>query len=202
MSNNNEAFYFPGFNLPLTHHTCTLIEWLSFCCGVVSLCCFMMITWCDTINLFFCQAPSSGTSGIANAWRPHEDELFVDCINCWNRIQTATWHDLRCQTTIPTCLYGTSIMLDIVHRCVPHTTFRVFSIPCSGDTAFYFPVQMIWFFFSIHLILPVAYGPEVDSASNRIEYQESSRGINRDRRVRLTNSQPSVTCLENVGFST
>jgi hypothetical protein len=36
-------------------------------------------------------------------------------------------------------------------------------------------VQMRWIFL-IDLIVPAAYGPGVDSASNRNEYQEYSRG--------------------------
>jgi hypothetical protein len=40
------------------------------------------------------------------------------------------------------------------------------------------PVQVLMkcFFFSIYLIIPAAYGPGVDSASNRCEYQEPSCG--------------------------
>jgi hypothetical protein len=39
------------------------------------------------------------------------------------------------------------------------------------------------------------YGPGVDSASNRNEYQESSWGVKSGRRVGLTTLQPSVSRL-------
>jgi hypothetical protein len=62
---------------------------------------------------------------------------------------------------------------------------------------------MRWIF-SIDLILPATYGPGVDLASNRNDYQESSRGVKGCRRVRLTNLPPSVSRLsrENVAAST
>jgi hypothetical protein len=44
-------------------------------------------------------------------------------------------------------------------------------------------------FFQLH------YAPEIDSASNRNEYQESSWGVKSSRRVRLTTSPPSVSRL-------
>jgi hypothetical protein len=37
------------------------------------------------------------------------------------------------------------------------------------------------------------YGAEVDSASNRNEYQESSWGVKGGQRIRLTTSLPSVS---------
>jgi hypothetical protein len=53
--------------------------------------------------------------------------------------------------------------------------------------------EVIVFFFSIYLILPAAVGTEVDSASNRNEYQESSSGTRAaSRPVRLSTSPPSV----------
>jgi hypothetical protein len=57
---------------------------------------------------------------------------------------------------------------------------------------------------SIDLILPDNYGPGVDSARNRNEYQESSLRVKGGRRIRLTTLPPSVSRLprENVGVST
>jgi hypothetical protein len=59
-------------------------------------------------------------------------------------------------------------------------------------------------FFSIGLILPAAYCPGVDSASNRNEYQESSWRVEGGGRVRLTTLPPSMSHLsrENVEAST
>jgi hypothetical protein len=55
-------------------------------------------------------------------------------------------------------------------------------------------VPMRWIIL-IDLILPVAHGPEVDSASKRNEYHESSWEINGGRRIRLTTWPPSVSRL-------
>jgi hypothetical protein len=52
--------------------------------------------------------------------------------------------------------------------------------------------------FSFHIkevILPSAYGPGVDSASNRNEYQESSWGVKGGQCMGLTTSLPSVSRL-------
>jgi hypothetical protein len=49
--------------------------------------------------------------------------------------------------------------------------------------------------FPIDLILLVHYDPGVESASNRNEYQESSRGVRGSQRIRLTTSPPSVSRL-------
>jgi hypothetical protein len=53
-------------------------------------------------------------------------------------------------------------------------------------------VPMIWIFFQFTKSFQPHYGPGVDSASNRNEYQESSWGVKGGRRVRLTNLPPSV----------
>jgi hypothetical protein len=53
--------------------------------------------------------------------------------------------------------------------------------------------------FSIDLILPAHYGPGVDWASNRNEYQESSWGVKDGRRVRLATLPPSVSRLFRCG---
>jgi hypothetical protein len=44
----------------------------------------------------------------------------------------------------------------------------------AGRSQLRFPMRSLDF--SIDLIFPAAYGPEVDSASNRNEYHESSLG--------------------------
>jgi hypothetical protein len=44
-----------------------------------------------------------------------------------------------------------------------------------------------------YLIFPAAYGPGVDSAFNRNEYQESSWGVNGGRAVRLTTLPPTAS---------
>jgi hypothetical protein len=64
-------------------------------------------------------------------------------------------------------------------------------------------VPMRWTF-SIYLILPAPLGPEVDSASNRNEYQESSWGVKSGRPVGVITLPPSVSRLsrQNVGAST
>jgi hypothetical protein len=48
-------------------------------------------------------------------------------------------------------------------------------------------------FFQLTKSFQQHYGPVVDSASNRNEYQESSWGVKGDRHVRLTTSPPSVS---------
>jgi hypothetical protein len=62
---------------------------------------------------------------------------------------------------------------------------------------------MRWIFFQFTYSFQPHYGPGVDSASNRNEYQESSWGIKVGRRVKadnLTICEPMST--ENVGAST
>jgi hypothetical protein len=49
--------------------------------------------------------------------------------------------------------------------------------------------------FSINVSLPVHYGPRVNSAHNRNEYQESSLGVMDSRRIRLTTSLSFVSQL-------
>jgi hypothetical protein len=60
-------------------------------------------------------------------------------------------------------------------------------------------VPMRWNFSSFQ----PQYGPGVDSASNRNEYQETSWRVKGGRRVRLTTLPPFVSrCLDTVGPST
>jgi hypothetical protein len=59
------------------------------------------------------------------------------------------------------------------------------------------------FDFPIDLSFQPHYGPVVDSASNRNEYQESSWEVKGGPCMGLTTSPPSVSrCLEKVGAST
>jgi hypothetical protein len=65
-------------------------------------------------------------------------------------------------------------------------------------------VPIRWIFFQFTWSFQPHYGPGVDSASNKNEYQESSWGVNGCQRVRLTTLLPSVSWLsrENVWAST
>jgi hypothetical protein len=63
----------------------------------------------------------------------------------------------------------------------------------AGRSRVQFPMRLLDF--SIHLILPAAHGPGVDSASNRNEYQESFWGVKGTRRVRLKTWPPSMKRL-------
>jgi hypothetical protein len=56
-------------------------------------------------------------------------------------------------------------------------------------------IPMRWIFFQFTYSFQPHYGPGVDSASNRNEYQEDSWGVKRRRRVRLTTLPPSVSRL-------
>jgi hypothetical protein len=63
----------------------------------------------------------------------------------------------------------------------------------SRKVASLIPDEVIVFLF--YLILQPHYGPGVDLASNRNEYQESSWVVKSGRRVRLTTLLPSVSRL-------
>jgi hypothetical protein len=62
-------------------------------------------------------------------------------------------------------------------------------------------------YFSIYLILPVALGPEVDSASNGNDYQKQKNNVSREQSAASAQGlQPChhlwANCLDNVGSST
>jgi hypothetical protein len=58
-------------------------------------------------------------------------------------------------------------------------------------------------FFNVPNHFQPHYGPRVDSASNRNEYQEFFRGVKSGRRVGLTTLPPTMSRIsENVGAST
>jgi hypothetical protein len=63
----------------------------------------------------------------------------------------------------------------------------------AGRLRFRLPMKSLDF--SIYIVSQPHYGPGVDSASNRNEYQKSSWGVKGGRRVNLTTSQPSVSRL-------
>jgi hypothetical protein len=63
----------------------------------------------------------------------------------------------------------------------------------AGRSCFRLPMRSLDF--SIDQPFQPHYGPDVDSASNRNEYQNLPGGVKGGRRVRLTNSVPSVSRL-------
>jgi hypothetical protein len=65
----------------------------------------------------------------------------------------------------------------------------------AGRSRVQFPMRSLDFCFQFTQFFQLHYGPGVDSASNRNEYQESSWRVNGGRRVRLTISPPSVRRL-------
>jgi hypothetical protein len=72
----------------------------------------------------------------------------------------------------------------------------------AGRSRVRFPMRSASF--SFDLSFQPHYGPVVDSASNRNEYQESSLGVKDSQCIRLKISPPSVSrqSRQNVGAST
>jgi hypothetical protein len=84
----------------------------------------------------------------------------------------------------------------VMIACVPVEIRKEDTMLQAGRLRVRFPLRSLDFF-------QPHYGPGVDSASNRKEYQESSWGVKGGRRVRFTTSPTSVSQLYrgNVGAS-
>jgi hypothetical protein len=132
--------------------------------------------------------------------RMHITAVFL--LGCLHRFKICClvwWYRPACYTS--TELSGATVCFLIQHLWNKWLRFGAL----CGFRNFYFhhhiqrvtrvQVPMSGFFFSVYRILPAHFGPGVDSASNRNEYQESFWGVKNGRRVWLTTLPPSVSRL-------
>jgi hypothetical protein len=130
--------------------------------------------------------------------------------NVVRQIQVYTrLHDVACQINVVLASYDpkyqTFSSLSLYNYAfLSHFLIIYFysssSFPCPFLPYSYSVLLTLYFFFSsspphILLIFQPQYGPEIDPASNRNEYQESSWGVKGGRRVGLRTLLPHVSGL-------